>query len=87
MKRAIGWTSHALFLATVLLAIWSPVGAWWQWAATAVILLLIGAVLLGTPDEHAEGGEVGPPEDETVAGIVHEAESYGPRPKYGKRAE
>lgn len=85
MKRTIGWTAHALFLATVLLAIWSPVGAWWQWAATAFVLLLIGAVLLGqptVPKTYAEGGEI----PMSFSGPGAE-EARHPRPKYGKRAE
>ena len=64
MKRTIGWTAHAACLATILLAIWVPFGGRGQWIATAVVLLLLGAVLLGSPeskaDRYAEGGEVGP---------------------------
>lgn len=31
----------------VLAAIWSPYGDWWQWAITALLLLLTGAALAG----------------------------------------
>lgn len=58
MKTAIGWTIHALALVAVILAIWSPVGSWWQWAATAVVLIVVGAMILGSPNRYAEGGEI-----------------------------
>lgn len=35
---------------TALAAIWQPIGAWWQWAITALLFLLIGAGLAGTAD-------------------------------------
>ena len=45
MKRAIGQVLLGASLVSALLAIWSPVGAWWQWLATAVVLLFLGALL------------------------------------------
>lgn len=42
-----------------LLAIWQPAGAWWQWALTALLLLLAGAGLSGpaAPGKTAPGDE------------------------------
>lgn len=88
MKRTIGQVLLGVSLAAVLLAIWSPVGDWWQWAATAVVLLFLGAMLLGTADGYAEGGEVGPPQDDTpieFRGLYRSEDSS--RPTYGKRKE
>lgn len=50
--------------ATVLLAIWAPVGAWWQWVITALILFLAGAGAGGSATKrehelHALGKAVG----------------------------
>lgn len=98
MKRTIGWAAHALCLAAVLLAIWVPFGGRGQWIATAVVLLLLGAMLLGSPaakaDRYAEGGEVGPPDDEKFSDRPKHGEVPlpgaslgGNGPKYGKRAE
>lgn len=88
MKRAIGQVLLAAALSAVLLAIWSPVGDWWQWLATAVVLLFLGAMLLGTADGYAEGGEVGPPQDDTpieFRGLYRSEDSS--RPTYGKRKD
>lgn len=89
MKRAIGQVLLGASLVSALLAIWSPVGDWWQWLATAVVLLFLGAMLLGTADGYAEGGEVGPPpDDDTPIEFrgIYRSES-GDRPKYGKRKD
>ena len=89
MKRTIGWTAHAACLAAILLAIWVPFGGRGQWIATAVVLLLLGAMLLGTADGYAEGGEVGPPSDDDTPiefRGIYRSES-GDRPKYGKRKD
>ena len=79
MKHALGWAAHAACLASILLAIWLPFGGRGQWIATAIVLLLIGAMLLGSPaakaDRYAAGEETGPG-----------AENPN-RPTYGKRAE
>lgn len=40
------YLSHLLLTAaavTLLLAIWQPVGTWWQWSITALVLFLAGA--------------------------------------------
>ena len=88
MKRAIGQVLLGASLVSALLAIWSPVGDWWQWLATAVVLLFLGAMLLGTADGYAEGGEVGPPQDDTpieFRGLYRSEDSS--RPTYGKRKD
>lgn len=51
MKHALGWVAHAACLASILLAIWVPFGGRGQWIATAIVLLLIGAVLLGSVEK------------------------------------
>lgn len=92
MKRTIGWTAHAACLATILLAIWVPFGGRGQWIATAVALLLLGAMLLGSTesraDRYAAGEEVVTPEDDTPVEFrgIYRSESDA-RPKYGRRAE
>ena len=93
MKRTIGWTAHAACLAAILLAIWVPFGGRGQWIATAVVLLLLGAMLLGSSESkaarYAEGGEVGPPSDDDTPiefRGIYRSES-GDRPKYGKRKD
>ena len=32
-------------------AVWSPVGAWWQWTITATLALLTAASILGQKDD------------------------------------
>lgn len=96
MKRAIGWTAHAACLAAILLAIWIPFGGRGQWIATAVVLLLLGAMLLGSPeskaDRYAEGGEVTPVPHRDGEILVSTGdddldERLNARPKYGRKAE
>lgn len=95
MKTAIGWTIHALALVTVILAIWSPVGSWWQWAATAVVLIVVGAMILGSPNRYAEGGEIPTSvpvhlrDGETLSSTGDETldEALERRPNYGKRRD
>ena len=79
MKHALGWAAHAACLASILLAIWLPFGGRGQWIATAIVLLLIGAMLLGSPAAKADRYAAG---EETRPG----AENPN-RPTYGKRAE
>lgn len=98
--KALGWTTHVACVLCVLAGIWID-GYRLQFIGTALVLLLIGAVLIGTADikakGRAKGGEIPNsvtysdrvPEHlrdgDSVAGIVHEAESYGPRRTYGKK--
>ena len=89
MKHTIGWLAHALCLASILLAIWLPFGGRSQWIATAIVLLLIGAGLLGSTAKttYARGGEI--PNSVTYSSDVPEhlrGEKPG-RPTYGKKAE
>ena len=96
MKRTIGWTAHTACLAAILLSIWIPFGERGQWIATAVVLLLIGAMLLGSPESkaarYAEGGEVTPVphrDGEILVSTGDEDldERLNTRPKYGRKAE
>lgn len=93
MKRTIGWVAHAACLATILLAIWVPFGGRGQWIATAVVLLILGAVLLGSPaakaDRYAAGGAIPLRDGEVLSGTgdAELDEKLNARPKYGKRAE
>lgn len=46
--------AHALLIlavAALLLSIWAPIGSWWQWLATAPVLLFIAAMILGRKDD------------------------------------
>ena len=81
MKRTIGWTAHAACLATILLAIWVPFGGRGQWIATAVVLLLLGAMLLGSPESKADRYA----KEMSFSG-PGAAEKHN-RPTYGKKAE
>ena len=92
MKHTIGWLAHALCLASILLAIWLPFGGRSQWIATAIVLLLIGAGLLGSVEK--DGGEV--PNSVTYSSDVpeHLRSEEGVeqlraelRPTYGKPGE
>ena len=96
MKRAIGWTAHAACLAAILLAIWIPFCGRGQWIATAVVLLLLGAMLLGSPeskaDRYAEGGEATPVPHRDGEILVSTGdddldERLNARPTYGRKAE
>ena len=51
--KALGSTCHVLAAVAVVAAIWSPVGAWWQFLATALILFLAGALVLGREAQKA----------------------------------
>lgn len=93
MKRAIGWLAHAACLAAVLLSIWTPVGGRGQWIATAVVLLVLGAALLGSPSSEADRyGETRPTplrEGEILASTGNENldRAMNTRPQYGKKAK
>lgn len=96
MKSTIGWLTHVACLASIFMAIWVPFGSRGQWIAMAVVLLLVGAMLLGSAEKttYARGGET--PNSVTYSSDVPEhlrsedgveqlrAER---RPTYGKRAE
>lgn len=43
--RIIGNTLHTLAAAAIIAAIWSPIGTWWQWLASALLLWLAGAII------------------------------------------
>lgn len=46
--RHIGNTLFILAAASTIAAIWSPIGTWWQWLASAILLFLTGALAHGT---------------------------------------
>lgn len=80
----------------VLLAIWQPVGTWWQWAITAVVLLLAAAGTggaAGKAQTYAQGGEVPGPHgeqlhrlpDSTLEITDEDVTSY--KRVYGKKAD
>ena len=90
MKHTIGWLAHALCLASILLAIWVPFGGRGQWIATAVALLLLGAMLLGSPESRADRYTEVPLRDGEVLSGTGDAdldERLNARPTYGKKAE
>ena len=90
MKRTIGWTAHAACLAAILLAIWVPFGGRGQWIATAVVLLLLGAMLLGSPESKADRYAEVPLRDGEILSSTGDAdldERLNARPKYGRKAE
>lgn len=82
MKSTIGWTAHAATLAAVLLAVWVPFGSRGQWIATAVVLLILGVMLLGSAGKttSARSGE------EMSFSGPGATEKHN-RPTYGKKAE
>ena len=90
MKRTIGWTAHAACLMAILLAIWVPFGGRGQWIATAVVLLLLGAMLLGSPESKADRYAEVPLRDGEILSSTGDAdldERLNTRPTYGKKAE
>ena len=90
MKHTIGWLAHALCLASILLAIWLPFGGRSQWIATAIVLLLIGAGLLGSPESKADRYAEVPLRDGEILSSTGDAdldERLNTRPKYGRKAE
>ena len=90
MKRTIGWTAHAACLAAILLSIWVPFGGRGQWIATAVVLLLLGAMLLGSSESKADRYAEVPLRDGEILSSTGDAdldERLNTRPTYGKKAE
>lgn len=95
--KFLGSTCHVLAALAVIAAIWSPVGAWWQFLATALLLFLAGAMVLGLEAQktakHYQGGEVGP--ETTHDGTLLEVRPDGITPAdvaqykrtYGRKAD
>ena len=82
MRHALGWAAHAACLASILLAIWLPFGGRGQWISTAIVLLLIGAVLLGSVEKQ-DALQTSEAEPEKRAQPV----GGRPRPTYGTTSE
>ena len=88
--RHAGNTLFILAAATTTAAIWSPIGAWWQFAATAILLFLAGAYAHGThlaaqapaADDHPTGRATGPHLHHDTTGAKH----TNPRNNYGTPA-
>lgn len=79
--KTLGHACITLTPIAALLAIWAPFGAWWQFLLTALVLLIVGAGILGQkakPDET-------PAPNEPVWGSF--TSSAGNRPTYGKKAD
>lgn len=87
--RHLGTTLHALAAAATIAAIWSPIGTWWQWLTTALLLFLAGALAHGThaqnnttptlDADHPTGNATGPHlhHDTTRAGHTSPHNNYG----------
>ena len=58
--KHIGTALFILAAASTTAAIWSPIGAWWQWLATAILLFLAGALAHGTALQQATPTEAEP---------------------------
>ncbi len=52
-QKRLGTVALTLAVLGVLAAIWAP-GAWWQWAITAALFLIVGAALQGNADKPAK---------------------------------
>ncbi|MGO2362179.1 MAG: hypothetical protein ACTH6N_13755 [Brachybacterium tyrofermentans] len=80
--------------AAVLAAVWVP-GAWWQWAITALVLLLAGAGTGGAAAKsvpYAEGGHVGPRKDDDsvrvqISGPITPEDVDAYKRTYGRKAD
>lgn len=101
--KILGSICHVLAAIALVAAIWSPVGAWWQFLATALVLFLAGAIILGQESQraarYAHGGEI--PQDhaaplrsgEVLNGTgspeLDDKLNHLPntRPSYGKKAK
>ncbi|MCZ4325695.1 hypothetical protein [Brachybacterium paraconglomeratum] len=57
--KALGSVCHVLAAVAVVAAIWSPVGAWWQFLATALLLFLVGALVLGLQAQKVAAHDLG----------------------------
>lgn len=89
--RHIGNALFILAAASAVAAIWSPIGAWWQWLASAVLLFLAGALAHGTHlaaqpparrDDAPTGNATGPHLHHDTTGATH----TNPRNNYGTPA-
>lgn len=49
--RRLGHALLVLAAAAAALTIWAPIGHWWQWALTVVLLVAIAAGILGNRDQ------------------------------------
>lgn len=93
MKRALGWAAHAACVLSVVMAIWVPIGGRGQWIATAVLLLLLGAMLLGSvsaaPDQRPEAEAVPLREGEVLQGTGDPEldRKLNTRPQYGQKGD
>lgn len=91
--KLLGWTLHALTVAAILAAIWLP--RTWQFALTALVLFLAGAIVLGleglrhhgTPQDGARneqnpasGHQDGPSDSER-------SQNHTARREYGRKAD
>lgn len=85
--RIISNTLHTLAAAAIIAAIWSP---WhWQFAATAVLLLLAGAMAHGSrqivADQVTEGADL--ISRDIAAANERKTSQNTTRPTYGKQAD
>lgn len=55
--RTISRTTLTLAAICALLTIWQPIGTWWQWLTTGIVLLLIGAGTGAAADGEPEQSE------------------------------
>lgn len=67
--KTLGRLCHVLAAIALVAAIWSPVGTWWQFLATALILFLAGAMILGQESQrtatYSQGETIPPPDTAT----------------------
>lgn len=80
--RHLGTTLHTLAAAATIAAIWSPIGSWWQWLTTAVLLFLAGALAHGTHAQNNTAPTPGatdpqPHDDTTRASRTNPHNNYG----------
>lgn len=90
MKQVIGWLALVACLVSTFMAIWVPVGSRGQWIAMVVVLLLVGAGILGSIEKQDARREVTPLRDgEVLSGTGDEEldRKLNSRPTHGKRSE
>lgn len=76
--RHIGNTLFILAAASTIAAIWSPIGTWWQWLASATLLFLAGAYAHGTHlTAQAPHAEATPAEDKPAPTKARPHNNYG----------